>query len=242
VIEEFLRGQEASVHAVTDGRTLMVFPTAQDHKAIGEGDVGPNTGGMGAYSPAPIAEGAMLDRIIRDILVPTLDGLRKEGIEYRGVIYAGLMITRGGPRVIEFNARFGDPEAEVMFPRLKSDLFEILFAAADGKLPDDIGPEFDERACMGVIMASEGYPGSYQSGKPITGLARAGRQDGVAVFHAGTRRRDDGGVSTAGGRVLCVTALGKDFQEARDRAYAAVDEISWDGEYHRGDIGHRVLA
>ena len=242
VIEEFLRGQEASVHAVTDGRTLMVFPTAQDHKAVGEGDTGPNTGGMGAYSPAPIAEGPMLDRIIRDVLVPTLDGLRKEGIEYRGVIYAGLMITKGGPRVIEFNARFGDPEAEVMFPRMKTDLFEILYAAADGRLPDDVAPEFDDRPCMGVIMASEGYPASYQSGKPVSGLDQAEAMDGVTVYHAGTRMRDDGGISTAGGRVLCISALGSDFQDARDRAYAAVEAISWDGAYYRRDIGHRVLG
>jgi len=242
VIEEFLRGEEASVHAVTDGKTLMVFPTAQDHKAIGEGDEGPNTGGMGAYSPAPIAEGAMLDRVIRDVLVPTLNGLKMEGIEYRGVIYAGLMITKGGPRVVEFNARFGDPEAEVMFPRLKSDLFEILYTAATGKLADLDPPEFDERPCMGVIMASGGYPGSYQAGRPITGLEAAGAAEDVSVFHAGTRERDDGGISTAGGRVLCVTALGNDFAEARERAYAAVDEISWDGEYHRRDIGWRILG
>ncbi|RLB46289.1 MAG: phosphoribosylamine--glycine ligase, partial [Deltaproteobacteria bacterium] len=218
VIEEFLRGQEASVHAITDGRTLMVLPTAQDHKAIGEGDTGPNTGGMGAYSPAPVVEGRMLDRIVRDVLVPVLDGLRKEGIEYRGVIYAGLMITKGGPRVIEFNARFGDPEAEVMFPRLKNDLFEILYTAADGKLSDELVPEFDERPCMGVIMASGGYPGPYTTGKPISGLETADALEDVAVFHAGTRKRSDGGTSTAGGRVLCVSALGKDLQEARDRA------------------------
>ncbi len=241
VVEEFLRGEEASVHAVTDGKTLMIFPTSQDHKAAHEGDKGPNTGGMGAYSPAPVAEGPMLDKIIRDVLIPVLNGLSMEGIEYRGVIYAGLMITKGGPRVVEFNARFGDPETEVMLPRLKSDLYEILFTAATGRLADLEPPEFDERPCMGVVMASGGYPGSYQSGKPMYGMEDADALDGVTVFHAGTRRREDGGLSTAGGRVLCVTAVGADFQAARDAAYAGVSRIRWEGAYYRTDIGHRIL-
>ncbi len=242
LIEEFLRGEEASVHAVTDGQTLMVFPTAQDHKAVFDGDKGPNTGGMGAYSPAPIVEGAMLRRIERDILLPVLDGLRKQGIRYRGVLYAGLMITKGGPRVIEFNARFGDPETEVMLPRLKSDLYEILAAAADGRLKELDPPQFDERPCVGVVMASGGYPGPYQAGKPITGIETADAQPDVAVFHAGTRRRADGGLSTAGGRVLCVTARGEDFQAAHDRAYDAVRCIHWEGAYFRGDIAQRALS
>lgn len=241
VVEEFLRGEEASVHAVTDGKTLMIFPTAQDHKAVFEGDKGPNTGGMGAYSPAPIAEGAMLDKIVRDVLVPVLNGLNMEGIEYRGVIYAGLMITKGGPRVVEFNARFGDPETEVMLPRLKSDLYEILVKAATGRLADLEPPEFDERPCMGVVMASGGYPGAYQSGKPMYGMEDADALAGVTVFHAGTRRREDGGLSTAGGRVLCVAALGSDFQAARDAAYGGVSRIRWEGAYYRTDIGHRIL-
>lgn len=241
VIEEFLRGEEASVHAITDGRTLMIFPTAQDHKAAYEGDKGPNTGGMGAYSPAPIVAGAMLDKVVRDVLVPVLNGLRMEGIEYRGVLYAGLMITRGGPRVIEFNARFGDPETEVMLPRLKSDLYEILATAATGRLADLDPPEFDERPCMGVVMASDGYPGAYQAGKPMFGMDDAEHVPGVTVFHAGTRLRDDGGVSTAGGRVLCVTALGADFQSARDAAYEGVGRIRFEGATYRTDIGHRIL-
>ncbi|MDJ0523716.1 MAG: phosphoribosylamine--glycine ligase [Planctomycetota bacterium] len=241
VIEEFLRGEEASVHAVTDGKTLMIFPTSQDHKAIHEGDKGPNTGGMGAYSPAPIAEGAMLDKVVRDVLVPVLNGLHTDGIEYRGVLYAGLMITKGGPRVVEFNARFGDPETEVMLPRLKSDLYEILFTAATGRLADLDPPEFDERPCMGVVMASQGYPGEYQSGKPMFGTEDADALADVTVYHAGTRLRDDGGLSTAGGRVLCVTALGDDLQGARDRAYEGVSRIRWEGAYYRTDIGHRVL-
>jgi len=242
LVEEFLRGEEASVHAVTDGETLMIFPTAQDHKAAFDGDEGPNTGGMGAYSPAPVVAGAMLRRIERDILLPILDGLKKLGIRYRGVLYAGLMITKGGPRVIEFNARFGDPETEVMLPRLKSDLYEILEAAADGRLKELDPPEFDERPCVGVVMASGGYPGPYSVGKPITGLEDAAAQPDVAIFHAGTRRREDGGLSTAGGRVLCVTARGDDFQAARDRAYEAVRCIRWEGAYHRGDIAHRALG
>ncbi len=243
VVEEFLRGEEASVHVITDGQTMLTLPTAQDHKAVFDGDKGPNTGGMGAYSPAPVVEGEMLARIERDILVPILDALRQEGIEYRGAIFAGLMITRGGPRVIEFNARFGDPESEVMFPRLKADLFEILFTAATGKLADlEAGPEVDPRPCVGVVMASEGYPGSYQAGKPLYGLEDAGALPGVTVFHAGTRRRDDGGLSTAGGRVLCVSALGDDFQAARDRAYEATGLIRFEGAYKRSDIAHRALG
>ncbi len=242
VVEEFLRGEEASVHAVTDGETLMIFPTAQDHKAVHDGDKGPNTGGMGAYSPAPIVEGPMLRKIERDILLPVLDGLRKLGIRYRGVLYAGLMITKGGPRVIEFNARFGDPETEVMLPRLKSDLYAILKAAADGKLSELDPPEFDERPCVGVVMASGGYPGPYAAGKPMYGLEDAGAQPDVTVFHAGTRLRDDGGLSTAGGRVVCVTARGDDFRDARDKAYGAVGRIRWEGAFYRTDIAHRAIG
>ena len=243
VIEEFLRGEEASVHVITDGQTMLMLPTAQDHKAIHDGDKGPNTGGMGAYSPAPVVEGAMLERVERDILVPILDALRQEGIEYRGAIFAGLMITKGGPRVIEFNARFGDPESEVMFPRLKGDLYEILHTAATGKLADmESGPDVDPRPCVGVVMASAGYPGSYQAGKPMYGLEDAAQLPGVIVYHAGTRRRDDGGLSTAGGRVLCVSALGEDFQAARDRAYEATGLIRFEGAYKRGDIAQRALG
>jgi phosphoribosylamine--glycine ligase len=242
VIEEFLRGEEASVHAITDGETLYVLPTAQDHKAIFDGDKGPNTGGMGAYSPAPVVEGAMLDRVIRDVLVPTIHGMRMEGIPFRGVLYAGLMITKGGPRVVEFNVRFGDPETEVMLPRLQGDLLAVLLAASTGSLKDVPEPAFDPRPCVGVVMASGGYPGKYQGGKPIQGLADAAAMEGVKVFHAGTRERQDGGgVTTAGGRVLCVTAMGEDFVKARDAAYGAVGAISWEGAYHRTDIGHRVL-
>ncbi len=243
VIEEFLRGEEASVHIVTDGTTMMVLPTAQDHKAIHDGDKGPNTGGMGAYSPAPIVEGPMLEKVIRTILVPLLNGLRVEGIEYRGSIFAGLMITKGGPRVVEFNARFGDPETEVMLPRIQSDLYEILHTAATGKLADLAeGPAVDPRPCVAVVMASAGYPGSYPRGLPIYGLEEAGQLPGVTVYHAGTRRRKDGGLSTAGGRVLCVTALGDSFAAARTRAYEATAQIRFEGAYKRGDIANRALG
>jgi phosphoribosylamine--glycine ligase len=241
IVEEFMRGEEASVHAITDGETLLLLPTAQDHKAARDGDQGPNTGGMGAYSPAPVVEGAMLDRVVRTILVPVLDGLKKEGIRYRGVLYAGLMITRGGPRVVEFNARFGDPETEVMLPRVRGDLYEILSTAATGRLSGLDAPEVDPRPCVGVVMASGGYPGPYQAGKPVYGLDEAAQVPGVTVYHAGTRLREDGGLSTAGGRVLCVSALGEDFRAARERAYEAVAHIRWEGAYHRTDIAHRAL-
>lgn len=241
VIEDFLRGDEASIHAVTDGKTLVVLPTAQDHKRIGEGDTGLNTGGMGAYSPAPIAEGAMLDRIVQQILVPTIHGLRLEGIDFRGVLFAGLMITKGGPRVIEYNVRFGDPEAQVILPRIRSDFAGLLHAAAEGRLAEYEGLEVDDRAAVGVVMASAGYPESYQPGKVITGLDQASALDDTTVYHAGTLDRA-GETLTAGGRVLCVSALGSDLREARDRAYAGVGRIAWDGAYHRGDIGHRALS
>lgn len=241
VVEEYLRGEEASVHAVTDGETLFLLPTAQDHKAAFDGDTGPNTGGMGAYSPAPVVEGALLDRVVKDVLVQTLHGLRLEGVEFRGVLYAGLMLTKGGPRVLEFNVRFGDPEAEVILPRLGSDLFEVLYTAAGGRLSALPPPVVDERPCVGVVMASGGYPGSYQAGKPIEGLEAAAAVPGVSVFHAGTRRRDHELV-TAGGRVLCVSALGHDFAEAAGRAYAGVEAIRFDQAHFRRDIGHRVLG
>ncbi len=241
VIEEFLRGEEASVHAITDGTTLLVMPSSQDHKRIGEGDSGPNTGGMGAYSPAPVVEGEVMDRIIRTVLVPMIHGMKNEGAPFKGVLYAGMMITKGGPRVLEFNVRFGDPETQVLLPRIKSDLAQILMAAAQGKLDAVADLEIDERCCVGVVVASQGYPGSYQGGKTIGGLVDAGALDDVVVFHAGTRQTQDRTV-TAGGRVLCVSALGDGFQSARDQAYAGVDAITFDGAYCRRDIAHRALS
>ena len=240
LVEEFLRGEEASIHAVTDGKTLVVLPTSQDHKRIGDGDKGLNTGGMGAYSPAPVVTPALLERIERQILIPTLHALRLEGIDYRGTLYAGLMLTKGGPRLLEYNVRFGDPETQVILPRIKSDFALLLKAAADQTLADIDGIEFDDRTAVGVVMAAEGYPERYQTGKAISGLDQAGRLDDVQVYHAGTSDRS-GQTITAGGRVLCVTALGDDVRAARDRSYEAVEQISWDGAYYRKDIAHRAL-
>jgi phosphoribosylamine--glycine ligase len=241
VVEEFLRGEEASIHAILDGTTMLVLPTAQDHKRLGDDDTGPNTGGMGAYSPAPAAEGAMLDRIERQVLLPVLHGLRREGLDYRGVLFAGLMITKGGPRVLEFNVRLGDPEAEVILPRIRSDLGVVFAAAADGKLATIPDFDVDPRACVGVVMASAGYPEAYQAGKPIHGIAEAERLPGVSVYTAGARRRGTD-LLTAGGRVLCVTALGEGLRAARDQAYAAVSRIAFEGAHARRDIGAKGLA
>jgi phosphoribosylamine--glycine ligase len=242
IIEERLEGHEVSLLCITDGRTIVTLPPAQDHKPAFDGDTGPNTGGMGAYCPTPLFTDEMLQNVTERILVPSVHAMKRGRNPFRGVLYAGLMITRGGPRVIEFNARFGDPETEVMLPRLTSDLFEVLLTAATGKLSDLEAPVFDPRPCVGVVMASGGYPGTYQAGKPIEGLEAAAALEDVAVYHAGTRRRQDGGLSTAGGRVLCVTAKGSGFADARDRAYRAVGVIRWEDEYHRTDIAHRALG
>ena len=241
VLEDYLRGEEASIHVVTDGQTLYLLPTAQDHKAVGEGDTGPNTGGMGAYSPAPVAEGSMLDRIVSTILVPTLHGLSTDEIGFRGCLFVGLMLTKGGPRVLEFNVRFGDPETEVILPRLRSDLAQVLLAAATGTLAEVPDPDVDPRASVGVVMASAGYPASFQAGKVIEGLEDGARVEGARVYHAGTRRPARH-VVTAGGRVLCVSALGEGMEAARARAYEAVERIRFDGAYFRRDIGDRALA
>ncbi len=240
IIEEFLRGEEVSVHAVTDGDTLLILPSAQDHKRIRDGDEGPNTGGMGAYSPAPILTEKLLDTVVRTILVPILHALRRENIEYRGVLYAGLMLTRSGPKVIEWNCRFGDPETQVILPRLRGDLGLLLRAAAEGKLDEIEGVDVDPRPVVGVVLASEGYPDAYKQGKPITGVEAAAGHADVTVLHAGTRKKD-GEWQTSGGRVLTVAAAGKDFVDARDRAYRAIAEIRFDGEQHRSDIGKRAI-
>jgi phosphoribosylamine--glycine ligase len=241
VIEEFLRGEEVSVHAITDGTTLVLCPSAQDHKRLRDADQGPNTGGMGAYSPAPVLTEKILDVVVRTILVPTLHALKREAIPYRGVLYAGLMLTRSGPRVLEWNCRFGDPETQVVLPRVRGDLAALLLAAANGDLGGVESLDVDPRPVVGVVMASEGYPEAYKSGKAIHGLEAAARVEGVTVYHASTRRKD-GTLQTAGGRVLTVTAIGDDFQDARDRAYRGVGAISWEGEQHRTDIAHRALA
>jgi phosphoribosylamine--glycine ligase len=245
VVEERLVGQEMSVLALVDGRTITVLDPCQDHKQVGEGDTGPNTGGMGAYSPTPLAGDSVMESIARDVLVPTLDGLRREGIEFRGVLYAGMMLTPGGPKVLEFNTRFGDPETQVIMPRLQGDLVDILWKAAGGELAD-AELSFDPRAACCVVVCSAGYPGPVESGLPVEGIADAeacaGTDESVIVFHAGTARGDGGKVLTAGGRVLGVTALAPDLQRARDLATRAAGRIRFPGAHFRRDIGHRVLG
>lgn len=239
VIEERLTGQEVSILALVDGRNIYVLDPSQDHKQVGEGDTGSNTGGMGAYTPTPVVDDAVLAEIERTILVPTVDALRREGIEYRGVLYAGLFITPGGPKVIEFNCRFGDPECQPLLARFKGDFLETLLAVADGKL-DTIQIDWDPRVACCVVVCSGGYPGNYAKGLPVEGLDDAAALEDVFVFHAGTKLKDDH-VVTAGGRVINVVALGHDLPEARDRANAAADLIRFDGAFYRHDIGDRVL-
>ena len=239
VVEEKLKGPELSVLAVVDGHTLYVLEPSQDHKPVGEGDTGPNTGGMGAYSPAPAATEAMMDRIDREILVPIVNALEREGAPYQGLLYAGLMLTAGGPKVLEFNCRFGDPEAQAVLPRLESDLFELLHATVHQKL-EEIELKWDPRPAVCVVMASQGYPGAYEKGKEIRGIETAEAAAGVTVYHAGTKRVD-GRLVTSGGRVLGVTALGDDLAAAQRRAYEAVDCISFEGAFCRRDIATRAL-
>ena len=245
IIEDKLAGQEVSVLGLVDGRTIWLLDPCQDHKQVGEGDRGPNTGGMGAYCPTPAIDSETLAIVQREILVPTVDALRRNDIEYCGVLYAGLMLTPAGPKVLEFNCRFGDPECQPLMARLKGDLFEILWATCTGAL-EQISIEFDERCACCVVMCSEGYPGSYSKGRVIEGIEDAqalGDDDNdVIVFHAGTARNDAGQLITNGGRVLGVTALSADLQAARDLANAACERIHFDGAFHRHDIGDRVLV
>jgi len=235
VIEDILKGSEVSVLALVDGRTIYLLESAVDHKRLGEGDTGPNTGGMGAVSPAGMLSEADLKIIEGRIIVPIIDALRREGIEYKGVLYAGLMLTPGGPKVLEFNCRFGDPETQPILMRLGSDLVEAMEATVEGRL-SEIDLVWDRRPATCVVMASAGYPGRYATGKSIRGLDRAAALEDVQVFHAGTALGEEG-VVTAGGRVLGVTALGDTPAESRDRTYAAVEMISFDGAYFRRDIG-----
>jgi phosphoribosylamine---glycine ligase len=240
VIEEFMVGQEASVLAVTDGQTIRPLVPAQDHKAIGEGDTGPNTGGMGAYAPTPVVTPEIMDRVQRQVLEPAIATLRRRGIDYRGVLYAGLMITPAGePRVVEFNCRFGDPETQAVVPLLVTPLEEVMLACIEGRLADLV-LEWQPGAAACVVVAAEGYPGSYPKGMEITGL-EAAAETGSLVFHAGTRRQGDNIVAD-GGRVLGVTGLGDTFEEAIAKAYAAVDQIHFEGRYCRRDIGYRVMG
>ena len=239
VVEEFLQGEEASFFALSDGTTALPLAAAQDHKTVWDGDRGPNTGGMGAYSPAPVMDAAMEARVMAEIVRPTIAAMAAEGAPYTGVLFVGLMITREGPKVIEFNCRFGDPECQALLPRLQEDLLALLLAAATGKgLPPTLA--WSPRASVCVVMTSAGYPGRYDTGTAITGLEAAGALPDVTVFHAGTARAG-GGLVTAGGRVLGVQALGDDVAAAIRTAYAAVERIRFDGAHYRRDIGHHAL-
>ncbi len=241
VIEERLDGQEASVLALTDGRTLVPLPPCQDHKPAYDGDRGPNTGGMGAYCPAPLVTPAMMQSICERILVPTIHAMKRLKRPFRGVLYAGLMITHQGPKVLEFNVRFGDPECEPLLMRLRSPLIDLLEAVVDGSLEQLAPPEFDPRPAVCVVMASEGYPGTFERGLPIRGLEEASRLPDVKVFHAGTATVD-GQIVTNGGRVLAVTALGNSIAAAKLQAYTAVRCIRWRGAWCRKDIADKALS
>ncbi len=242
VVEEFLTGEEASVFVLTDGERFATLAPAQDHKRILDGDRGKNTGGMGAYAPAPVVTPSLLARVTREIITPTLDGMRREGHPYTGCLYVGLMITPSGPKVLEFNCRFGDPEAQVVIPLIDADLAAVLGSVARGTL-DPAAVRQHPAAAVCVVMASQGYPDDYQTGKEILGLDRPAADDGVVIFHAGTK--DEGGkVVTAGGRVLGVTAIGygHDLAGTIRTAYGAVGQITFDGAYYRSDIGAKALA
>jgi len=239
VVEDKLLGEEASILAFVDGHSIYVMESAQDHKPIGDGDTGPNTGGMGAYSPAPIITDDMMVRITREIFVPAVDAMNRSGAPFRGVLYAGLMITSGGPRVLEFNVRFGDPETQPILMRLQSDLLEVFLAVCEARL-EDVFLKWDARPAVCVVMASGGYPDDYQKGKVITGLKEAEEGGDVVVFHASTQQRD-GDVVTSGGRVLGVTALGANIAAAKARAYEAVGRIHFEGAYYRHDIADKAI-
>ena len=240
IIEEKLMGQEASVLAITDGETIVTLPAAQDHKPANDGDTGPNTGGMGAHCPTPIVDDELMTKIESDVLVPIVHAMKRARRPFKGVLYAGLMLTPAGPKVLEFNVRFGDPECQPLLMRLKTDLFDVLEAAADGRL-SEMGPlEWDERPSICVVMASEGYPGDYDKGREITGLENADALEDVKVFHAGTEVANDQ-VVTNGGRVLGVTAIGNTISQAKLQAYTAVKEIRWRGAWCRKDISDKAL-
>ncbi|ABC32662.1 Phosphoribosylamine-glycine ligase [Hahella chejuensis KCTC 2396] len=240
VIEEFLEGEEASFIVMVDGKHMLPMATSQDHKRVGDGDTGPNTGGMGAYSPAPVVTDSVHERIMREVIYPTVQGMAQEGNDYVGFLYAGLMISAdGAPKVIEYNCRFGDPETQPIMMRMQSDLVDLCIAATQGAL-DSKTSDWDPRAAVGIVLAAGGYPDSYAKGAAISGLENADRAD-AKVFHAGTLMRD-GQVVTHGGRVLCATALGVDVTEAQRKAYEQVARIDWQDMYYRKDIAYRAIA
>ena len=239
VIEEFLDGEEASFIVIADGKNVLPMATSQDHKRIGEGDTGPNTGGMGAYSPAPVVTDAVHQRVMQEIIYPTLEGMAAEGMPYTGFLYAGLMINaEGAPKVIEYNCRFGDPETQPIMMRLQSDLVDLCLAAIDGDL-DQASAEWSDNTAVGVVLAAEGYPASYEKDREISGLDQSENTD-QKIFHAGTAEVD-GKIVTSGGRVLCATALGKDIAEAQKKSYELADSISWQGMTMRRDIAWRAI-
>lgn len=242
VIEEVLKGEEASIMALTDGQTLVVLPSSQDHKRVGDGDTGPNTGGMGAYSPAPVVTPDIEDRIVREILVPTLHALRREDRPFKGLLYAGLMLTDAGPKVLEYNVRFGDPECQCILPRVQDDLIDVIEKVLSGDLAEN-GVTVSPDPAVCVVMASGGYPGSYPKGVAIEGLDADGQvaAPGVTVFHAGTANTAEGGIATSGGRVLGVTAMASSLTEAVDTVYKAVEGIRFEGAQYRKDIASRAL-
>jgi phosphoribosylamine--glycine ligase len=240
VIEERLVGQEVSIMAMVDGRHIYVLDAAQDHKQVGEGDTGANTGGMGAYCPTPLADDKLFNEVQRNIFVPVVDAMRRESMDFRGVLYAGLILTAGGPKVLEFNCRFGDPEVQPLLMRLKGDLLELMEATCTQTL-DQVQIDWDERHACCVVMAAGGYPDAYEKGDPITGLDKASAMEDVQIFHAGTAVDKQNRPVTAGGRVLNVCALGQGLAEARDRANAACEAIHFNQAYYRRDIGNRVL-
>lgn len=251
IIEDCLEGQEASILVLTDSKEVVTLASAQDHKRIFDGDKGPNTGGMGAYSPAPVVTKELFDEILEKIIYRTIDGLAKESIDYRGVLYAGVMITKEGPQVLEFNVRFGDPETQAILPRMKSDLLEVMLATSEGNLSKIVksgGCSWDPRACVCVVCASKGYPGEYEKGKEISGLDSVAQMNDVVVFHAGTIKSQRYNVTTSqvryltnGGRVLGITGLGGTIKEAINTAYKAVEKIEFEGMQYRRDIGRKAL-
>ncbi|OCP00291.1 MULTISPECIES: phosphoribosylamine--glycine ligase [unclassified Ensifer] len=238
VVEAYLDGEEASFFCLSDGKTALALASAQDHKRVGDGDTGPNTGGMGAYSPAPVMTAEVIERTMKEIIEPTMRGMAESGHPFSGVFFAGLMITAKGPELIEYNVRFGDPECQVLMMRMKSDLLPLLYAAATGTL-DGMSAEWRDETALTVVMASKGYPGSYAKNTPIDALPTA--SDTTKVFHAGTAMKDGALVAT-GGRVLNITATGTSVSAAKDRAYAAVSAVSWDNGFYRNDIGWRAVA
>lgn len=240
VIEELLEGEEISVFALSDGENAVYFGSAQDHKRVGEGDTGANTGGMGTYSPAPVMTDALQERIMRETIFPAIKGMKAENMPYKGVLFAGFMVTKDGPKLLEFNVRFGDPETQVLMARLKSDLVSLLLATATGKLKKQ-SVEMDKKAALCVVMAANGYPDSYKKGSVISNLDKASELSDTIIFHAGTQLDDKGNILANGGRVLGITAKGNSVSEAKANAYKAVDAIDWPEGFCRRDIGWRAV-